>query len=244
MKRHEYEGQICGTRFEIIFSSEEDVPNTVKCKSVDCDNEDCVADLSFDWGFMGTASEQTFGIRFFVNPNNGHKIVAGTSYSQPPMGYRVEETRSYRDVVKLENDINQQEKSKSSFMREQMAAVDEKERKQIRDNRLSVNQLQELAAIQAQFRTELVNETIEELKEDYGDVDVRRYTPAIEDPFARARMGVAIEEQVLDNMDKKADSFAAIDPGLHFEQVHNYSPLRAGVKSVARRRPRISKTRD
>lgn len=230
--RHEFEGRICGTRFELVYFSDQNVPNEVECSSEECNNPDCIADISFDWGFLAMSGEQTFGVRYFVNPETGHKIVAGTSYAKAPHGYRVETTTSYREVQKLEKEINNQEMAFSGRNREAMAAEDEAHRKFMRENVISTEQLEREARAQEKIRTEMVNE----MAESMGVTEIKRYQPKIEDPTKRAELGRHLERTYLDQQDQKADRYLAVDPGIHFAELHNSAP-------VGQRRPKISATK-
>lgn len=231
--RHEFEGRICGTRFELVYGSDQVVPNEVECSSEECSNPGCIADISFDWGFMAVSGEQTFGVRYFLNPETGHKIVAGTEYAKAPYGYRVETTTSYREVQKLEKEVNAQEMAFSGRSREAMAAEDEAHRKHLRENVISVEEMEKQARDQARMRTEMVDEMATAL----GTSEIKRYQPKIEDPKKRAELGQHLEKTYIDQQDQRADRFLAVDPGIHFEALHNSAP-------VGQKRPKISATRN
>ena len=218
LARHEYIGSKCQTKFETLTTYPED---STPCK---CGQSGCVGELSFDWGkanVLGVASEQAFWTRYYRNPVTGRVIVAGSANSRPPAGYREEHTASYRDVQKLEQTLNEQERAYSSKLRERMAMADEAERKEMRAARLNEEEFRIAARQQAQER---IAETKRHAQELGHTGDIPDYIPAIMDDAARARLGVAIQDVELAKMDREASTFEAIDPGLHFTQLHEDTP--------------------
>lgn len=217
LARHEYVGSQCGQKFELLAGYPKD---TVAC--LRCQNLECVGELSFDWGKTSAfshAGEQSFGIRYYKNPQTGHIIVAGTHLSKPPAGYRVETTTSYREVQNLEKQINNQEKSFSSRKREQLAIADEWDRKQLRANLSSEREIEILAKDQMEARYRQVAEYAEET----GARNLREYKPTIEDPASRARLAAEVSRAYADQVDKNASTFQSIDPEVHFDTMHNDS---------------------
>ncbi len=201
--RHQYDGQVCGKEWNEYVDSQT-IPDKIACP---CENVECVAELSFNWGKMNiVAGEQTFGVRYFKNAKTGNVIVAGTPFSQPPAGYTVETTTSYHGVQQLEKLVNAQAISESSYYREGLHQGYEAETQRIgqsvRDTTTSVIREE---AVKMQQEHEVNNENV-------------GYVPQLECPEARARFAKDVMIAHYENAPRK--DFTAIDPGIKFEQLH------------------------
>lgn len=205
--RHDLEGQ-CGLRYEDIFWGE--IPARISCK---CGKRGCIAELTFNWGPSGgRAAEQSCGVTYYTGPD-GKIFVPVDEQSAVPAGYVKRRTTTFAETQHLEKRLNESERRMSSKVRERIHQGIEFQEALERSERanLSPERLQALAREERRER---------EQREYEAHGQVRTYKPAIEDDNARARLAEVIAKRALAEANRQKSDYTAVDPGIHFRQLH------------------------
>lgn len=204
--RHDLIGK-CGTTWEEIFW--DGIPEVIPCK---CGTPTCTAKISFAWGGMRRAAEQSISVVYFENPKTGQRMVAGSTHARPPQGWVRRETTTYRETQLLEKSLQNQDYELSARSREQIQAMSELQESYER----SVWR-QEVDQLEAHARRER-NNRIEAELEEFG---ASTYVPKIQDDAARARLAKDLAKQASEQLYKQqTDRWKPIDTGVHLGALH------------------------
>lgn len=197
----------CGKEWEEIFW--EGIPEKIDCK---CGSPTCMVKLSFAWGGMRMAAEQSLSTVYFENPATGEVMVAGSSNSRPPYGWVKRSTTTYHETQTLEKRLQAQDYELSARSRDQIQAMAEVQEKYERSVwRQGRDQLEALAKQERDNRRQMEIE-------EFGD---STYKPKIQDDAARARLARDLADKADQEMYKQqADRWKAVDTGVHLAALH------------------------
>lgn len=205
--RHDVIGQ-CGLQWEDIFWGE--LPSPIPCR---CGKKSCTAELSFAWGGMSYANEQSIGTVYFENPTTREKMVAASTRARTPAGWIRRTTTTYHETQVLEKRLQSQDYEKSVVAREQMQAMEEQREAMERANwRSESSESALVAAARAERLQRQANE-----REEYGD---STYKPKIQDDAARARLARDMAEKAVAEMYANRWRWSGIDTGIHIGALH------------------------
>lgn len=212
---HHYESSICGKREYKFFARAAQARTTMRC---DCGTAGCKAEILWQSdGLSRNAAEQSCGVTYYTGPD-GQIFVpvddSPESRASVPAGYTKQRTTTYAETQQLERRLNAAEQRASSKAREQIHQLIELQEAMERSERASLS-AERMAALAREERRE---REAREFKE-YGVV--KEYRPKIEDDGARARLAEELARRAMAEANRTKSNFSAIDPGIHFSQLHN-----------------------